>query len=369
MKRNSDESAGFSLKPYVPKRLRQKPIEQPAPFVSSTSQTSSLNNQASSSKLEPTLHSQLPSQISFKRKAHTRVVSAVQWNHVNNQVLVSASFDRSLILWDCSTKNVKLSRQVVVHEGAVKDVIWNHDGSSLLTASFDQTSKLIDVETGTARASYKCDDLLTSIILHKNDHNVYLTGTMKSGIFAWDIRQAEPVKRYKSLFGQVQDLLFLPNGKVFLSSAEVIRKNSMDKAIMAWDFDSTAVVSNQIYQEPYTCTKLKLHTNQKHFYAQSAAGYVVIFDVAPPWKMNKYKRFEGHRSSGYHVGFDVSTDGSLIYSGDIDGNVHIYNNYSARLIKKQTVFTGSPCIDIACLIGHKSKFACCSWDGEIAILE
>ena len=28
---------------------------------------------------------------------------------------------------------------------------------------------------------------------------------------------------------------------------------------------------------------------------QSAAGYIVIFDVTSPWKMNKFKRCEGHQ--------------------------------------------------------------------------
>ena len=54
------------------------------------------------------------------------------------------------------------------------------------------------------------------------------------------------IQRYYT--GQVQDMAFLPGGDEFISAAEVVRRNSTDKGIMAWDFRSTAILSNQIYQ-------------------------------------------------------------------------------------------------------------------------
>ena len=53
---------------------------------------------------------------------------------------------------------------------------------------------------------------------------------------------------YSAFFGQVQDLAFLPGAEAFVSAAEVVRRNSTDKGIMVWDFRSTAILSNQIYQ-------------------------------------------------------------------------------------------------------------------------
>ena len=53
---------------------------------------------------------------------------------------------------------------------------------------------------------------------------------------------------YSAFFGQVQDIAFLPGGDEFISAAEVVQRNSTDKGIMVWDFRSTAILSNQIYQ-------------------------------------------------------------------------------------------------------------------------
>lgn len=56
------------------------------------------------------------------------------------------------------------------------------------------------------------------------------------------------VSVFQAPFGQVQDIAFLPGGEEFISAAEVLRRNSTDKGIMVWDFRSTAIMSNQVYQ-------------------------------------------------------------------------------------------------------------------------
>jgi len=62
------------------------------------------------------------------------------------------------------------------------------------------------------------------------------------------------VSSFQAPFGQVQDIAFLPGGEEFISAAEVLRRNSTDKGIMVWDFKTSAVMSNQIYQVLITVT-------------------------------------------------------------------------------------------------------------------
>lgn len=55
-------------------------------------------------------------------------------------------------------------------------------------------------------------------------------------------------------------------------------------------------------QERYSCTRLKLHPTSGHFLAQSHGNYIALFSVNRPFKMNKAKRFEGHKvSSLFHM--------------------------------------------------------------------
>ena len=58
----------------------------------------------------------------------------------------------------------------------------------------------------------------------------------------------QSICRYKSFFGQIQDLMFLPDGLSFVSAAEVSRRNSTDKGIMVWDYKTSTVLPNQVFQ-------------------------------------------------------------------------------------------------------------------------
>lgn len=44
------------------------------------------------------------------------------------------------------------------------------------------------------------------------------------------------------MFGQVQCLEFLHNGKQFASSSDITKRNSTDKGIIIWEFDTVCTV-------------------------------------------------------------------------------------------------------------------------------
>ena len=75
----------------------------------------------------------------------------------------------------------------------------------------------------------------------------------------------------------------------FLSSAEIIKRNSSDQGLIAWDFRTGARLSNQIYLEGYTCTSVACHPTESAFIAQSTAGYIALFESMKPYRLNKKK--------------------------------------------------------------------------------
>ena len=48
-------------------------------------------------------------------------------------------------------------------------------------------------------------------------------------------------------------------------------------------------------QEAFTCTCLKVHPHEAHFVAQSNGDYIALFSTRKPYKLNKFKRYEGHK--------------------------------------------------------------------------
>lgn len=55
------------------------------------------------------------------------------------------------------------------------------------------------------------------------------------------------VRSYKATIQQTLDILFLQEGSEFLSSTDASSRDSADRTIIAWDFRSSAKISNQIF--------------------------------------------------------------------------------------------------------------------------
>jgi len=224
------------------------------------------------------------------------------------------------------------------------------------------------VATGICLKSYKHNEFTTAIQYHPKQHNLFMTGGYRHGVVCWDTRTDTVVKTFVAPFGQVQSIAFIENGYEVLTCSDITKRNSLDKAILVWDFKTTALLSNQVYQEAYTCTCLKAHPTTRHITAQSNGGYIAIFSSNKPYKLNRTKRFEGHLVSGYNIGFDICPDGSLVCTGSADGKIYFYNWYSSKVAK---ILNGHSqvCMDVAFHPFLQSCVATCSWDGEIKIWE
>ncbi len=67
--------------------------------------------------------------------------------------------------------------------------------------------------------------------------------------------------------------------------------------------------------------------------------------------MNKFKRFEsyGHFTSGYSIGIDINSFGTLLASGSSNGNAYIYNIQTSKLVNKIDALNEPikiPCMDV-----------------------
>ena len=55
------------------------------------------------------------------------------------------------------------------------------------------------------------------------------------------------VKVYKAGIQQTLDILFLRDGVDFITSSDCVSRDSADRTLIAWDYQTAAKVSNQIY--------------------------------------------------------------------------------------------------------------------------
>ena len=305
---------------------------------------------------------------SYKWEGHKKVAECLDWHPRYPNLLLSAGFDGLCKIWDvplrpgdtsCLMSHPPHSAQ------AVSTAKWLSTATGI-SGGYDNTVVMTDYIAMRQSSRRVHSGHVTALRPHPSDQNLFVSGDAHANVCLWDIRTEKPVSKYLGAGGRVLDLEFINGGKELVGSADIVRKNAGSKMLLVWETSSAIVKSRQIYNEPFTCPCLR--TIGSSFLAQSNAGYIVIFNTNAPFRLSKYKRFEGHMIEGYRTQFDVSPDHTHLCSASADGKLYYYQYRSTRLIK--SIYIGpSPTIAVAWHPFISSRVACSSWDGTITVCD
>ncbi|KAG5857499.1 hypothetical protein ANANG_G00020100 [Anguilla anguilla] len=366
------------VKPYIPKRQRRTQLggdgvpEAPQPAATLDQGANSKLLTEVSDSVRPYLErrgggAELPRRVRLRIQAHQGPVNAVQWCPVPHlsHLLLSASMDGTAKVWDGAGSG-RCLRTCSSHSGAVRDARWSQCGRRLLTGSFDHKVRLSDVETGQEVVGVNNQFKVTCLALQPSDPHVFLCGGFSPEVKAWDTRTCKVVRVYQAAIQQTLGILFLAGGKEFVTSSDSVSRDSAERTLIAWDFQTSAKVSNQIFHERYTCPSLALHPQEDSFVAQTNGNYIALFSTERPYKMNKKKRYEGHKVEGYAVACEFSADGAVLASGSSGGSLHFYEHQSARALRTFPAHQQA-CVGVSLHPVLPAVAATCDWSGEIGV--
>ncbi|XP_077415270.1 WD repeat-containing protein 25 [Vanacampus margaritifer] len=309
----------------------------------------------------------IPKKLLLSLQGHQGPVNTVQWCPVpqRSHLLLSASMDKTFKVWD-GAEGGRCLRVFTCHSGAVRDARWSPCGRQLLTGSFDNTAVVTNVETGQCIVKADNQFKVMRAVWHPANPEVFLCGGYSSTVNAWDSRCCKVVKVYKAAIQQTLDILFLRDGLDVITSSDCVSRDSADRTLIAWDFQTTAKVSNQIYHERYTCPSLALHPQEDSFVAQTNGDYMAVFSSQRPYRMNKRRRYEGHKVEGYAVQCEFSQDGTILASGSSTGSAHFYDYHNARPLRSMQAHS-QPCLRVSQHPVLPATAATCDWAGEIKV--
>ncbi|XP_035024245.2 WD repeat-containing protein 25 [Hippoglossus stenolepis] len=371
-------SVPSGIRPYVPKRQRlATSVETCDPKLSAEQVPGNRAGESQvlldvSARVKPYLTQKpdaagIPRRLLMRLGGHQGPVNTVQWCPVPHlsHLLLSASMDRTFKVWD-GAESGRCLRVYTCHSGAVRDACWTPCGRHLLTGSFDNTTVITDVETGQQKVKFDNQFKVMCAVLHPSSPDVFLCGGHSSVVKAWDSRSSKMVKTYKAGIQQTLDILFLRGGLDFITTSDCVSRDSADRTLIAWDYQTAAKLSNQIYHERYTCPSLALHPLEDSFVAQTNGNYMAAFSSQQPYRMNKRRRYEGHKVEGYAVQCGFSQDGTILASGSATGCAHFYDYHNARALHTLRAHS-QPCL---CVSQHPvlpATAATCDWAGEIKV--
>jgi len=209
-------------------------------------------------------------------KGHKGWVTSIATSFENPNTIISASRDKTLIVWELTpeSEDVGYARKCLTgHNQPVQDVVTSSDGQFALSASWDKTMRL------------------------------------------WDLNVGGSVRNFS---GHTSDV----NSVAFSSDNRQIVSGSRDKTIRLWNTlaECKYTITEDAHSDWVSCVRFSPSAKQPLIVS---AGWDKLVKV---WNLNNCKlryNLAGHSAALYTV--TISPDGSLCSSGGRDGTVMLWD--------------------------------------------
>jgi len=198
---------------------------------------------------------------------HLDTVSGVAFSPDSTK-LASASFDKTVRLWD--VKTAKVLHTFAGHSDFVYAAAFGPDGTWYATVSKDRTGRIIDTATGKGRLTLSGADQEVLAVAVKADGQIVTSG-METAVNWWDAKTAERVRRTGGPGVSVNELAFDAKGAVL--------------AVAGGDgstrfYDGKAGAALRTVQPGSAVFAVALDAGGKRAATGSADGLVKVWDVA-----------------------------------------------------------------------------------------
>ena len=156
--------------------------------------------------------------------------------------LATASSDNTARLWDAATGTPRANP--LRHDDSVFVVAFSPDGTTLATASSDNTARLWDVATGTPRANPLRHDRLVRAVAFSPDGTTLATASSDSTARLWDVAtgtpRANPLRHNRSVVA----VAFSPDGTTLATASE-------SYTVRLWDVATGTLRANPLRHDDW----------------------------------------------------------------------------------------------------------------------
>ncbi|EFA85677.1 WD40 repeat-containing protein [Heterostelium album PN500] len=321
-------------KQYLDMRAKQQKKTKETPETSATMHREKKLDYMGRSWLEPPSElragvndSYLPKKLIHTWTGHTKGVSAIRLLPKYGNLLLSASMDTTVKIWDVYNERDCI-QTYMGHQQAVRDISFANDGRQFLSCGYDRVTRLWDTETGKVISSYTNGSTPYCIKFNPDDdkQNEFLVGGSDRKILQYDTKSNQIVQEYDQHLGAINSLTFIDDNRRFVSSSD-------DKSMRIWEWGIPVVIKYISDPEMHSMPAVALHPKGKWFAGQSMDNQILVYRARDKFRMNKKKRFLGHTNAGYACQLNFSPDGKYIVSGDASGKAYFWDWKTSKVYK------------------------------------
>ncbi|ORX89673.1 guanine nucleotide-binding protein subunit beta-2-like 1 [Basidiobolus meristosporus CBS 931.73] len=186
-------------------------------------------------------------------EGHTGWVTAIATTSENPDMLLSASRDKSLLIWHLTRDETQYGvprKSLRGHNHFVSDVSISSDGQFALSASWDKTLRLWDLNTGATTRRFVGHDKDVTSVAFSADNRQIVSGSRDKSIKLWNTLGECKYNLTENGHSEwVSCVRFSPN-----PANPVIVSAGWDKLVKVWDLSKCKIRTNHIGHTGYVNT-------------------------------------------------------------------------------------------------------------------
>lgn len=148
-----------------------------------------------------------PKKLVHTYKYHTKSITQVRFFPDSGHLLLSASADSKIAIWDAYHQR-ELLRTYSGHNKSVNDIDFTPDGTQFVSASYDRYMKLWDTETGKCLNKFTTGKTPHVVRVNPSTPHEFLAGMSDKKILQYDTRSGKLVQEYDHHLGPVNTITF-----------------------------------------------------------------------------------------------------------------------------------------------------------------
>jgi len=227
----------------------------------------------------------------------------------DGQTLVSGSGDKTVKVWDLQTG--ELIRTIDGHAGPVWTVALSPEGETLVSGSYDGTIKTWDLPTGKLLQTIPEDyDSIWSVVISP-DGQTLASGSYGSTIKLRDLQSGNILQTLSGHSDAVRSLAISPDGKTLVSG-------SWDKTVKVWDLQ-TGKLQQTLSGHADRVLAVAISPDGKTIASGSVDRTIKLWDLQTGERL---QTLAGH--SDWVISVTFSSDGKTIASGSKDRSIKVW---------------------------------------------